>query len=65
MSAYLGNRVPSRQFAIEGVLLVQMDLDLAEKIACCWGVSDEATAGAVEAFVGRYFQAFMEEAVGG
>jgi hypothetical protein len=64
LSAYFGERVPSA-FTIEGVLLVQMDLGLTDRVACCWGVSPEATEGAVEAFVGKYLEGFMEAAVGG
>ncbi len=64
LSAYLGGRVPSA-FAVDGVLVVQMDLDLAERVACCWGAGPEATEEAVLAFASRYLDRFMEAAVGG
>ena len=49
----------------QGMLLVQMDLELAERVACCWGAGPEATEEAVLAFASRYLDRFMEAAVGG
>jgi hypothetical protein len=63
LSAYLGDKLPSA-FAIEGRLVVQLDLDYTELLACCWGVNQTATAAAVEAFIDKYLEGFLEAAVG-
>lgn len=62
LSAYLGDKLPSA-FTIENVLMVQADLDFVEVLACCWGVDAASTAAAVEAFVERYLDGFMEAAL--
>ena len=61
LSAFLGDKVPSA-FAIENVLVVQCDPEFAEAIACCWGRDTRSTAAAVDAFVERYLDSFMEAA---
>jgi len=59
LSAYLGDKLPSA-FVVDDRFMVQMDLDLSDLIACCWGVSAEATANAVDAFVQRYLDGFLD-----
>ena len=61
-SAYLGDKLPSA-FVVDDRLMVQMDLDLTDLIACCWGVDGPATGDAVEAFVNRYLDDFLEAAM--
>jgi hypothetical protein len=61
LSAYLGDKVPSA-FCVDDQFMVQMDLELNDLVCCCWGVSTEATALAVEAFLDRYVDEFMEAA---
>jgi len=61
LSAYLGDKLPSA-FVVDDHFMVQMDLDLNDLVACCWGVSTVATAHAVEAFIERYLDAFMDAA---
>jgi hypothetical protein len=61
VSAYLGDKLPSA-FVVDDQYMVQMDLDLNDLVCCCWGVSTEATAHAVEAFLDRYLDEFMEAA---
>lgn len=60
-SAYLGDKLPSA-FVVDDRLMVQMDLDLSELVACCWGVDAQATGAAVDAFAERYLDGFMEAA---
>lgn len=62
LSAYLGTRLPSA-LAVEGVMLVQADLEFVDAVACCWGVDGAATLSAVDAFVERYLDAFMRAAI--
>lgn len=61
LSAFLTDKLPTI-FSIDGRLAVQMDLDLADLAACCWGVDAPSTAQAVEAFVRRYLDRFMRGA---
>ena len=61
LSAYLGDKLPSA-FVVDDQFMVQMDLDLNDLVCCCWGVSTEATAHAVDAFADRYLDEFMEAA---
>lgn len=61
LSAYLGDKIPSA-FCVDEQFMVQMDLDLNDLVVVCWGTSTEATAHAVEAFLDRYVDDFMEAA---
>ena len=61
LSAYLGDKLPSA-FVVDDQLMVQMDLDLNDLVAVCWGVTPESTHNAVEAFGDRYLDEFMEAA---
>ena len=61
-SAFLGDKLPSA-FVVDDTLMVQMDLDLTDAIACCWGVDAPATLAAVDAFTARYLDAFLDAAV--
>jgi hypothetical protein len=61
-TAYLGDKLPSA-FVVDDRLMVQMDLDLTDLIAACWGVDARATAEAAEAFVSRYLEDFTLAAV--
>ncbi len=58
LSAFLGDKLPTA-FAIEDVLLVQVDLDFVDIIACCWGMNHATTVSSVEAFVERYLEDFL------
>lgn len=62
LSAYLGDKLPS-VFVIDDVLMVQLDLDLADLIACCWGTSPESTLAAGDAFCERYLDEFLHAAL--
>lgn len=60
--AYVADKLPSA-FVIEDVLMVQADLDFDDIIASCWGMDHASTVGAVDAFLERYLDPFMEAAV--
>lgn len=61
LSAYLADKVPSA-FVIEDRLLVQVDLDYDQLLACCWGMDHAQTQGAVSAFMEKYLEGFLEAA---
>jgi hypothetical protein len=61
LTAYLRDKVPSA-FAIDGSLLVQVDLSYGQLDACCWGADDGMTAQAVDAFCERYLPQFVDAA---
>lgn len=58
LSAYLADKLPSA-FVIDDVLMVQMDVEVAELLACCWGMSHEDTSAAVDVFIDRYLDTYM------
>ena len=58
LSAYLADKLPSA-FVIDDVLMVQMDVEVGELLACCWGMSPEDTSAAVDVFIDRYLDAYM------
>lgn len=63
LTAYLADKLES-VFVVEGVLIVQADLDFQEMSAACWGVDAPSTDAAVNAFAEKYLDAFMQAAVG-
>ncbi|HNB59633.1 MAG TPA: hypothetical protein PL072_01975 [Phycisphaerales bacterium] len=63
LSAYLADKLPSA-FVIDDVLMVQMDLEQHQNIACCWGLSPSDTSSAVDVFTDRYLDAFMRSSLG-
>lgn len=62
LSAYLADKLPSA-FVIDDVLMVQLDLDLEDLTACCWGTSPASTLAAVDAFCERYLDEFLHAAI--
>jgi len=62
LAAYLADKLPSA-FSIEGLLTVQMDTDFVELTASCWGMGTPPTAAAVDAWIERYLEVFLEHAV--
>jgi len=61
-AAYLADKLPSA-FVIEDQLMVQADLDFDDVIASCWGMDHGSTVAAVDAFLEKYLDPFMEAAV--
>lgn len=63
LTAHWASRVPAA-VAVEGEMVVQFDADSPWR-AACWGADARGTAAAVEAFVQRYGDEFMEAATRG
>lgn len=61
LSAYLGDKLPSA-YVVDQALMVQMDVELTDLLACCWGVSHEQTSMATRVFEERYMDAFLDAA---
>jgi hypothetical protein len=62
LSAYLADKLPSA-FVIDDVLMVQMDVEMSELMACCWGISPVDTGAAVDVFTERYLDTFMRSSL--
>ncbi|MCK4872524.1 MAG: hypothetical protein KAS72_07345 [Phycisphaerales bacterium] len=58
LSAYLGDKVPSA-FVVDDSLIVQMDVELTDLLACVWGMNHEQTIAAADVFTERYLDSFM------
>jgi len=58
-SAFLGDKLPS-VFAIDGELMIQLDPESPEHLACCWGANAEGTERAVGIFIDRYLDTFLD-----
>lgn len=61
LSAYLGDKLPSA-YVVDQALMVQMDVELTDLLACCWGVGHEQTSIATRVFEERYMDAFLDAA---
>jgi hypothetical protein len=61
LGAFLADRLPSA-LAVDDALMVQGDPAWDTCIASCWGVDHERTAAAVQAFIERYLDGFMDRA---
>ena len=59
LTAHLVPRLPTA-FVIDGRCSVQLDPDLTDPVAACWGADPAGTAQAVDAFTDRYLDAFIE-----
>jgi hypothetical protein len=64
LAAFLGDKLPS-VFVIDDVMMVQMDPELKEVVASVWGIDHKSTVGAVDVFLDRYLDQFMEAATRG
>ncbi|MCC7389777.1 MAG: hypothetical protein IT431_13530 [Phycisphaerales bacterium] len=64
LAAYLADKLPS-VLAIDGRLIVQLDPELTDPAASCWGVDASATAEAVHAFLERWAGVFLRAAARG
>lgn len=60
-TAYLSNRLPTA-LVVDHALRIHLDPEFAELHACLWGVNAQTTAIAVDMFVERYLEAFLQEA---
>lgn len=62
LSAFLGSKLPS-VFVVDDVMMVQLDLELDDLVACCWGTHAGATRNAVDVFCDRYLDEFLRAAI--
>lgn len=62
LTAYLGDKLAS-VFVIDDQLIVQMDLDFDDMLACCWGMDHDLTIQAVDAFVERYLDDYLDAVI--
>lgn len=58
-AAYLADKLDSA-FVVDDILMVQLDLEYDDLVASCWGMDHESTIAAVEAFVEKYLEQFIE-----
>lgn len=61
LSAYLADKLPS-VLAIDDRLIVQLDPDLTDPAASCWGTDAASTAEAVHTFLDRWADVFLRAA---
>lgn len=59
VSAMLVDRLPTA-VAVEDTLVIQMDLDMEDQRCAVWGMNHLDTVRAVELFVSKYLDAFIE-----
>ena len=64
LSAMLVDQLPTA-FAIENTLVVQMDLDMQDRRCAVWGMDHLDTVRAVDLFVTKYLDAFVNGVVEG
>ncbi len=62
LSAFLGDKLAS-VFVVEDQLLIQADLEWNDMSVCIWGMDHDRTIAAVQAFVERYLDAFLDAAI--
>ncbi len=62
LSAYFADKLPS-VLAVDDRLIVQLDPDLTDPAASCWGADAASTAEAVHAFLERWADAFLRAAL--
>lgn len=61
LAAYLADKLPS-VLAVDDRLIIQLDPELTDPVASCWGSDAAATAEAVHAFLERWADAFLDAA---
>jgi hypothetical protein len=59
LTAFLGDKLPS-VFTVDGVLVVQADLEMLDLVVCCWGRDHASTEAAVKAFGERYLDQYLD-----
>lgn len=62
LSAFLGDKLAS-VFVVEDQLLIQADLEWNDLSVCVWGMDHERTIAAVQSFVDRYLDAFLDASI--
>jgi hypothetical protein len=61
LAAYLADRLPS-VFAVDGVMIVQMDENAGIPMASIWGIDAPSTASAVDTFLDKFLDQFLDAA---
>jgi len=61
LTAHLADKTPSA-FVVDDELIVQMDVELRDLRCCCWGRDRRATEMAVDTFIERYLDRYMQAA---
>ena len=62
LSAMLVDKLPTA-VAVEKTLVIQMDLDMQDPRCAVWGMDHLDTVRAVDLFIGKYLDAFVEGVV--
>ena len=62
LTAYLGDKLAS-VFVIDDRLIVQMDLDFDDLLACCWGMDHALTIQSIDVFVERYLDDYLDAVI--
>jgi len=59
LAAFLASRLPSA-YVVDDVLMVQLDPEMHTPIVSCWGTTPYATARAIDVFLDKYGQSFVD-----
>jgi hypothetical protein len=59
LTAYLADKLPSA-YAVDGVMMVQLDVEFGDPLAACWGRDAAQTEAAVDVFCGKYLLGFLQ-----
>ncbi len=59
LSAYFADRLPS-VYAIDGVMIVQMDENAGIPVASIWGIDASSTSAAVDTFLDKFLDQFLD-----
>lgn len=60
-TAFFAGRIPTA-FMVEESFRIQLDPELLDLRTCVWGQTPRQTAAAIEAFIDRYLDSFLEAA---
>lgn len=61
LSAHLGDKLPTA-LVVDDRRLVQLDPELIDLAACCWGVDERETHAAVDDLCERFLEDFLDAA---
>lgn len=59
LTAYLADKLPSA-YAVDGLMMVQLDVEFGDPLVACWGRDTEQTEAAVDVFCRRYLPGFLQ-----
>lgn len=58
LTAYLADKLPSA-YAVDGRVMVQLDVEFGDPLAACWGCDATQTDAAVDVFCRKYLPGFL------